>query len=1291
MRTEYQKLRNKFAIRGLQLARPSDLLEENKYAVLDDVRSYVDGLIVQRPGLTLLYDTGAASPVHSIKRLNDPVNARSAYITGAGTKLYSDDSGHTAATEIDSGYSNGPLCIVTHRPDQSPLPFAYISDSLRMRKCKSTAAGDTFKSFPIGISPPLVPPTVTLDPPLIKVVDEFEATAGWTAGGDAGAPSLEVGKRVDTTITYILFDSGTTGNACVNPATLSAQLQAGMRLTVSGATEVVTVEDVFPAIASTTISSIQYDAGATGLCTIVLAAPSATLVKDAMVRLAAAENVRVISVTTGPGGATSFRCSTTGTRLAGDAVAGLASFRAYFINTHAAADTLTDEAVESAITYATGTATLTKASALDLSISGTRPIKDDDYMVVSFRASLPALITEVKFQLDVADVTNDFTKDFFEKSFRAADLTSAVKGTTPTLTAQQRAAQRRQVDVISRYPRGLAREEMMLDRSDALDAGFGIEPIDTDTQLGLGDNVWTTLQWKLKDMTRVGQDRSRGLRNVAAIRVTVICTGSLTIDVDAWYVKGGYELDVQSAYWAFRYRSLETKARSLMSPPTRSPLTVERGSVTVNCVTKDTTVAGDPQVTAIDVYRFDDMLEDWSLVGTVANPTNAAATTANFTDAFSDEYVKDNPLAEFDQFQPWPIPDQPRSGTCDVKGTEVTRLSGDNFNTAWGRGSRPLKINGTPCTLYTSPTSANQLSLTENLGTLSNVKWEFAEPLLLGQPRAILWGPYGAGSSGIFFFSVDGGCLLWTNPNNPDAASDRNRLEITSPSEPLINGFMYDGRPYVFSTERLFAVYPNFGGASDFVAQEVANCKGLFAQWGLCVADGGLVYWVGKDGLYESEGGESRLISTDLLPLFPHDGTPGVDTGGYSAPAFTSPDFLRLSHSDNRVKFTYQDGAAVFNSFVWNTVIRGYESRDTYTPQITVFYAEEGDGVHGELAGGNDGKLYRVGGADDAGVAVTSHLRTKAEDAGEFARKTFGDVQIDLKGDADIAAFADNYNTAITVAPAALSAATRKPIIVDFNSGDGSLAHNVGLDLTWTTPGTQLYEYILSYLLRPDESLRRFSNWDDIGSIGAKYFQGIRIVADTRDAAGTAQDRTIEIRYISEAGLDTLGATLTCNHNGLVTRDYSFDVPFYAYRVRIVPTDTDQWMLEDWKFDAQPASELGLNWETPETTHGFHGYFHIKELWLPHISTADLTLKVYVDGVLAGTYTIANNAGAFKKSRVILAAVKGKSVKYALTSAEKARINIQDLEALAKPWGSTEPYQIQRAFGGPSYQQGAEI
>lgn len=1137
---QFNKLRKKFGLRGIQLSRPVDLLEENKYAAARNIRSYIDGVIESRPGMALVYDvdTGASSPVHTIKRLNDAVNARSTYFTGAGTKLYADNSGHTAATEIDSGYSGDPISTVPHRPDQSPLPWLYFMDRTRGgRKAKSTAASDTFKSYPQGVAPPTTPPVVSLAAPLVKVVSEFDTAVGWAQAGTAGVPALMAGKRVDTTITYILFDAGSTGNASINPTTLSAQLQAGMRLVIdaAGTPETVTVEDVFPAITTTTISSVIYDNAPTntGPCTVVLTAPSAELRKDSMIRIAAAENVRVLSVIAGPQGITSFRCSTVGTRAAGDAVAGLASFRVYCTANHVATNTLTDEALESTVTEGTGT--LTFAGALDLSISGARPITAEDYMLIGVRVDKPQLVTEIKVRLDVADATNDFTKDFYEKSFRASDLTAAIQATTPSLTVEQQVLQRDQIDQPADIPIALENKLDMLNpdriRFTPLDGGPSLgDP--TLTQLGLGSSVWSALQWQLKEsdgFRRIGTDAARNLKNVASIQIVVICTGTVVVDLDSWYIRGGYALDVQGAYWAYRYRSLETKARSNLGPPTRSPLDVTRGSVTVACDTKDTRSTGDPQVTVIDVYRFDDVLEDYTYVGSVANPSNAASTTATFTDEFSDETVQlQGDLKEGDQFQPFPLSDLPRSGVVNVKGTEVSWVSGDTFNTAWGRGSKPLKINGILCTLYTNPSSSTVLSLNENLGTLTNATLEFPEPLLLGQPRPVMWGPYGGGTVGIFFFSVYLGTLLWTNANNPDAASDANQLEITNPSEPLVNGYLYDGRPYVCSTERTYEV--GFNGVG-FIAKEVANSQGLAATWGVCVLEGGKIYKVARDGIYESEGGQDYCITDDLSPIFPQNGVAGFAVNGFLPLDYSVPEKMQLSGGDGVMRFKYQDTGGTQRCLVFDVGNRSWVA-DDFTPRANTFYAAEGQSVHGELVGSIDGKLYRSGGTDDNGVDISCALQLPAFDVGSNNRKLFHDLQFDLNTNSQsvtLAVSRNSYSTPVTPTPAVLTNASRGVVLVDLNSGAGVEALDLGLTLSWSKPGVQFFEYVIAFFPRPTDALSWLLPPTTFGYHG--FFQAKEMWI----AHESTEDLTLRV-YWDGVESGPIGGYVITNANGVYTK-----------------------------------------------------------------------------------------------------------------------------------------------------------
>lgn len=50
----YQKLNKKFICRGMNLNMPIDMIPENEFAYLKNVRTYEDGKIEKRPGYTLV-------------------------------------------------------------------------------------------------------------------------------------------------------------------------------------------------------------------------------------------------------------------------------------------------------------------------------------------------------------------------------------------------------------------------------------------------------------------------------------------------------------------------------------------------------------------------------------------------------------------------------------------------------------------------------------------------------------------------------------------------------------------------------------------------------------------------------------------------------------------------------------------------------------------------------------------------------------------------------------------------------------------------------------------------------------------------------------------------------------------------------------------------------------------------------------------------------------------------------------------------------------------------------------
>lgn len=1121
------------ALKGLCLTRPADLVPPGKYPYLKNIRSYVDGEIRARAGLIATLDPAISGQtyLHSVRRLNDDVSFLGwTRVMGAGTKLY---TGTITATERDTGYSGNPLALVPYRPEQSPKPFMYIGDSSRMRKIDQ--AGN---DYPIGYPRPTSTPSIALtlsstansnpaypNASIPHTFIELSANSEETATDwilDGGSDSLVLRSagngRVNTTITAILYDSGTSGWACIFPDSISG-IQRGARLYVASA-EYILVHSVHQGAANTAIDSIVYDSGSTGLCTIQLTNSPDYLTRDAMIQnsTVGSEYVRVLSVTRSPDGSHSIRCLTTGTWAIGNTIVIPASFRASTVVTRAAANTLVDSYLRFTRTYAatSGAEThhMSKAIVIDLSmVAGERPTAADDLFHVSLRVNNLANLIEGRIMLDAdsaaADLSGSWSgRNHYYRAFRAPDFTAAIRQATTVLAARQTAITRDLID----WTEGQDETAPLAESSD---------------ELGLGDSQWIELTFRVADLTRVGTDESRTLRNVGAVRFSITTSATTIIDVDSFWLGGGYEPDMTATgnpyLYRYRGRDSSTGAKSGYSPAVRSGLEPTRQRVTITLA--GLLAATWPNVDKLDIERFGGEIADWHYLGTVTNDTTGANVT--FVDEIGDLSAAVSPLGDADHFQPWPSVDIPRSGTGYAAGTAFVRSTGDNFDSRWPPGV-VININGTNYALSGSPVTASLLHLTESAGTVgsagSPVAWTIAEPTLEGMPLYALWGPV----DGFMFACGDSrnlGTLYWSKGNDPDGASELNKLELTSPSEPLIAGCAFDGRSYVWSSERMFYIIPRADGQMGYL--EVPNGKGLFAPWAFCV--GPKIWFLSRDGIYETTGGTPRSIThEDLYPLFPHDGQAAdVTVNSIPSPQISSGVRyqLRLAYYDSMLYFDYIDLNSAFYTLVYDTA-REYWMFDDYARDIVMHYGDEGSSIHGLFAAGvssagNSGMLYSVGGANDDTAVIASQIRLPSFDAGASrALKLWQDNFLDIDRDGATITIVQGFNQhGTTLASQSVTTGSgRQRYQFPASSGAGQSAYNASLDISWSsaTAVPKLYGWSFDHLTYPNEQ------------------RGKQTLGTTHGLTGYQHHRSAYISLISSGVV-----TLTINIDGT---DYAYTI-----------------------------------------------------------------------------------------------------------------------------------------------------
>lgn len=332
-------------------------------------------------------------------------------------------------------------------------------------------------------------------------------------------------------------------------------------------------------------------------------------------------------------------------------------------------------------------------------------------------------------------------------------------------------------------------------------------------------------------------------------------------------------------------------------------------------------VANYPATYKIDIARFGGTLSDFRLLGSVKND----GTT--YTDTSSDRLIADNELAGrlelgntnavFDYYKPFVIIDIPKKGVASIVGTRLTWVSGDILNITYPRGTQVL-LNGKVNTFYTNPDTALTVDLELDVGNLVNAEFEIKEPLLTGQPLPIVFGPFGEGNFGLYFFGLgdkkNAGTLYWLDGNSPGTMSDLNRLEITSPSEPLMTGVIYDGFGYVWTTRKSFQLQPTFNGQDfSFIARENANSRGVYSRYAIAVGRDYIYHLTeNADGIVRVQGnGNPQYITAGTLDnLFYNNGRiPSVitlvDGTIIYPPDFTKVDDLRFFYTKDYLFFRY--------------------------------------------------------------------------------------------------------------------------------------------------------------------------------------------------------------------------------------------------------------------------------------------------------------------------------------------------------------------------------------------------
>jgi hypothetical protein len=915
-----------------------------------------------------------------------------------------------------------------------------------------------------------------------------------------------------TTIASIIYEVGATGACVIQPA---ASLGTGQLDSPSPAdlTYATLLENNAAGTLPPGIVGVAVPRGSAGLSNPSPPAVNAPARRtrqtdfpvNALVILSGTETVRILSVATGPDGVQSFRCVTALTHAAGDTVTGVAAFRAFFANTGPGGPTvgmnIYDGAVENTITpvIIPGTTTTVGVATagiispvaptpiVQVTVEGVvRAVQPDDIIHLAIKSSNLAVVQTVRFYLDVDRTINDFTHNYYFFEWRASDIAAAIQ-TTNTAQVGTLVGAAQTVAATAAVQNAVAAPPTRY-HGPTSTAPLATQPSPESAALALGNNQWIDLRCLISDLIHIGTDPSRTLQNVVRTEILVSLSGpatAVTFDYDTLHVSGGYGPDVGALGNPYRYRqsyrSSLTGAVSNPGPASRISVIPRRQRVHLVG-----THSADPQADLCDWWRIGGTLLTWTYDGTTANGTPPV-----FDDVYSDTNIDGGKTLETDNFQPWPSTDLPRTGTCNVSGNLIQWVSGDHFNTAWAEGSQII-VNSRVYTLYGPPLSSTLLYINENAGSGTAVAFTVPSATLLSQLQPILFG--GPIQGVLFTFGLgdvrNPGTLTWTKGNAPDTASDVASLQITSPSEPLQNGYLYDGVPFVFSTDQQYVIESDFSSPNQFRALITPCGRGLWTSWAQAGTPVGQAF-LAKDGIFVTRGGGAAqsLTDQDLYPLFPHDGENGVVTNGVAVngiqpPDMTNTDRLRLAYVDHWLYFDYVDilGASHTLAFWFADSSWWF---DTSTPGVAARWAEVGSLAHEALIGGTNGTVYTPGGVTDGGSAIACLAQRIENQTDARIQKLYRDVMVELDGGGATTVTLSLGLTNNTVTPTGspfsqVVVAGRVPYYFNLNPNTmDAFGTNLAINLAWNplaispTPGPVFYLYDIGYQLTPELA----TNW----------------------------------------------------------------------------------------------------------------------------------------------------------------------------------------------------------------------
>jgi hypothetical protein len=308
--------------------------------------------------------------------------------------------------------------------------------------------------------------------------------------------------------------------------------------------------------------------------------------------------------------------------------------------------------------------------------------------------------------------------------------------------------------------------------------------------------------------------------------------------------------------------------------------------------------------------------------------------------------------------------------------------------------------------------AANQLQITDNIAdanlgqfvSLSNDA-PVTSVFVIQRPLPYVWGPAFNPARLLGCGDPDRpDAVYFSNPGNADQWPSFNWIDVSSPSDPMQNGTVFNTRVFAFSKERMFELIQALLGGTTLTPFETPCRRGLISPWGLA-STARAVYFVAKDGVYSTDGGvEQSLVENDIKPLFPTlDNPQGRQVESYDAVNLERIEDIRLKFHNDELYFFYRGiNTGAIQTLVYDQNKQRWRAAKYPEIGIITSYSEEAGPASSLLFGDSQGSMYSTAsGSGDVLQLITLDIpvevRTGAFDQGTpLNQKEYGNVIVDI-------------------------------------------------------------------------------------------------------------------------------------------------------------------------------------------------------------------------------------------------------------------------------------------------------